>query len=121
MYFEKQPLTQVSCSDGLNGLMTKWGYSTIQPMWPYVAATSNLQWNSPVCGTCYAVSSEATGKTIYITTIDKVAHPGPNNELHFDLSWPAFYELLGDAGYQAGSAFAKFQVVDASYCRGNLG
>ena len=33
-YFQGQPLTQVTCSDGANGLITHWGYSTIDPMAP---------------------------------------------------------------------------------------
>jgi hypothetical protein len=31
-YFAGEPLTDVACSDGRNGLMTRWGYSTIDPM-----------------------------------------------------------------------------------------
>ena len=36
-YYEGQSLLEVSCSDGENGLMTRWGYDTIDPMAPFVA------------------------------------------------------------------------------------
>lgn len=121
MYYAGQPLTQVSCSDGTNGLITRWGHSTVDPMFPYVAATSNLNWNSPVCGTCYKVYSPDTKKTIYVTTIDKVGNPGPNGELHFDLAYEAFIELLGNDGYLAGMASATYEAVSSSYCKGNGG
>ena len=31
-YYAGEPLTDVACSDGRYGLMTRWGYSTIDPM-----------------------------------------------------------------------------------------
>ena len=73
-YFAGQPLNQVACSDGRYGLTTRWGYSTIDPMAPYVMATSVSGWNSPNCGKCYRVSGPAG--TRYITAIDQCA-PGP--------------------------------------------
>ena len=36
-YYEGQSLRETSCSDGENGLMTRWGYDTIDPMAPFVA------------------------------------------------------------------------------------
>jgi hypothetical protein len=31
--------TQVSCSDGANGLITRWGYPNLRPLFPGVAAS----------------------------------------------------------------------------------
>ena len=116
-YFAGQSLTQVSCSDGANGLMTTFGYSTIDPMAPYVSAVSNLSWNSPNCGNCYAVSSGGT--TVHVTAIDQCGE-GPSGEMHFDMHPVAFYELLGDDGIRDGSAYVTFEEADPSLCKGNL-
>mmetsp|Transcript_4306 Transcript_4306/g.12009 ORF Transcript_4306/g.12009 Transcript_4306/m.12009 type:complete len:276 (-) Transcript_4306:380-1207(-) len=121
MYYKRQPLTELSCSDGANGLITRWGYDKIRRMWPYVAAVSNLQWNSPVCGTCYELYAESTGNTVYVTAVDKVALPGENGELHFDMSKPSFDELLGEDGYRDGHGYSSFREVDSSKCKGNKG
>merc|ERR1712176_1429773 len=107
----------MGCSDGDNGLISTYGYDTIDPMSPYVAATSNIVWNSPNCGNCYAVTSGQ--KTVYITAIDQCG-PGPNNEMHFDMHPVAFHELLGDDGIAAGTAYVTFTEVASAYCKGNL-
>ena len=87
-------------------------------MAPYVSAVSNVVWNSPNCGKCYAVS--AGGKTIYVTAIDGCGS-GPNGQAHFDLHPTAFNELLGSAGVAAGSGTATYTEVASSMCRGNKG
>jgi len=117
-YFAGQPLTQVSCSDGQHGLVTRWGYSTIDPMAPYVAATSSSGWNSPNCGTCFEVAG--TAGTVYLTAIDQCAS-GPGGEMHFDIHPAAFRELMGEAGVAAGVGHAAFREVAAASCRGNKG
>jgi len=38
MYTASDSLTTVSCSDGANGLITKFGYSNLSKMYPYVTA-----------------------------------------------------------------------------------
>jgi hypothetical protein len=116
-YFAGQPLTQVSCSDGANGLMTRWGYSTIDPMAPYVAAVSNVVWNSPNCGKCYKVTA-STGNSIYVTAIDHCA-PVSNYAFHFDLHPNAFSELFGSLTQGVGTGTVT--EVASSNCRGNKG
>jgi hypothetical protein len=68
MYYQKFPLNNASCSDGANGLVTKFGYNTVEPMYPYVAAYSNISWNSPNCGQCMKVTYK--GKSVHFTAID---------------------------------------------------
>jgi hypothetical protein len=118
-YFSGQPLTQVSCSDGSEGLITRWGYSTIDPMSPYVAAVSNVVWNSPNCGKCYKVTAN-NGKVIYVTAIDH-CEPVGSAALHFDMHPTAFNELFGNQGYLDGHGFAAVTEVASSNCRGNKG
>ena len=117
-YYAGEPLTHVACSDGTNGLMTRWGYSTIDPMAPYVAATSISGWNSPNCGKCYQIVGWA--KTIYVTAIDQCG-PGPSGEMHFDIHPDGYRELMGAAGVTAGSGSVTYKEVASSYCKGNKG
>lgn len=52
-------LTVVSCSDGDNGLITKYGYQTqgAIPGFPLIGGSSDIAgWNSPQCGKCYQVT-----------------------------------------------------------------
>merc|ERR1711970_208429 len=39
-YTANQPLTKEACSDGANGLITRWHYNDLSPMFPYVTAIS---------------------------------------------------------------------------------
>jgi hypothetical protein len=82
-----QPLNQVSCSDGRYGLMTRWGYSTIDPMAPCVMTTSFSDWISPNCGKCYRVSGPAG--TRFVTAIDQCS-PAPGGGMHFDIHPTAY-------------------------------
>jgi hypothetical protein len=107
-----------SCSDGQYGLVTRWGYSTLAPLAPYVMATSISGWNSPNCGKCYEVSGPAG--TRYITAIDQCA-PDVGGGMHFDIHPQAFREVMGDAGVFAGSGRANFREVASSNCKGNRG
>ncbi|KAM0714298.1 hypothetical protein Q7P37_010085 [Cladosporium fusiforme] len=69
-------LSVVSCSDGSNGLMTRYGWSTQGqiPRFPYIGGSSNIAgWNSPSCGQCYQVEYAKTGKKVYILAIDHAA------------------------------------------------
>ena len=99
--------------------MTRWGYSTIDPMLPYVTATSFSNWNSPYCGQCYECVGPAG--TVYLTAIDQVVAPSPGGELHFDVHPDAYREMMGDAGVQAGSGYLVYREVASFMCRGNLG
>ncbi|KUI71317.1 Protein SnodProt1 [Cytospora mali] len=67
-------LTVVSCSDGTNGLITKYGYQTqgAIPDFPYVGGADVIAgWNSANCGTCWQLSYG--GRTINVLAIDHAA------------------------------------------------
>jgi hypothetical protein len=87
-------------------------------MAPYVAAVSNIEWNSPNCGKCYQIVGWA--KTIYVTAIDQCG-AGPSGETHFDIHPDGYRELMGDAGVTAGSGYVTYKEVASSYCKGNKG
>ena len=68
MYSASTPLTDCACSNGANGLITKFKYKDLSEMYPYVAAYSKAGWNSPNCGKCMKITYN--GKSIFITAID---------------------------------------------------
>ena len=116
LYTLNFPLTSVSCSDGQNGLMTKFGIDTISPMFPYVGAYSNSPWNSENCGKCYKLTNVIDCNSIYITAIDKCGlHKG---NPHFDLSKEAFTELFGIKGIKDGHGEVNWRSVDETKCKG---
>jgi hypothetical protein len=118
-YTASDSLTSVACSDGANGLMTRWGYQTLEPMFPYVAAMAGATWNSPKCGTCVCLTDDAGAGSVCVTVIDAC---GARQEgTHFDIAESAFTELFGSAGIQAGHGFAQWQESDPSKCKGNKG
>ena len=64
-------MTVVSCSDGPNGLITRYGWNTqgVIPRFPYVGGVEAIgSWGSPNCGTCWQVSWN--GRSVYILGID---------------------------------------------------
>lgn len=69
-------LNVVSCSDGSNGLITRYGYQKQSdiPRFPYIGGSSDIAgWNSPSCGQCYSLEYAKTGKKVFILAIDHVA------------------------------------------------
>merc|ERR1712118_391866 len=119
-YTASQPLKNVACSDGANGLMTRWHYTDLSPMFPYVTAISGLSWNSPQCGKCFKLTNVASKNSISVTVIDSVpAIPG--YDMHFNIAQPAFHALFGDAGVQAGHGELTFEETDFHNCQGNKG
>ncbi|KAI9662526.1 MAG: hypothetical protein M1821_008693 [Bathelium mastoideum] len=104
-------LDAVSCSDGANGLITRYGYQTQSavPSFPYVGGWQNIAgWNSASCGQCLSVAYN--GKTIYVTAIDHVAE-GVN------LSEEAMNDLTNGNAVQFGRVDATVTPVDFSNCK----
>jgi hypothetical protein len=114
MYYATEPLTDVACSDGASGLIN-WGYTNLQPMFPYVMAWDQLKWNDSKCGTCIALTYN--GKTIHLTALDYCGAGFPAT--HFDISKEAYYEIFGDEGVQKGHMMADWSIVQSSMCKGN--
>lgn len=64
-------LTAVACSDGANGLITRYGWQTQGQVsgFPYIGASDTIAgWNSPNCGQCLQVSYQ--GRTIHVLALD---------------------------------------------------
>ena len=80
VYNASDSLTLLACSDGKNGLMTRWDYTDLSEMYPYVGAFQGVEgWNSENCGNCYEITDVASGNRIYVTAID---HAGTEYEFN---------------------------------------
>jgi len=62
---------------------------------------------------CFAcIKMTYNGNSIYVTRVD-------TGGMNFDLNHPAFQQLCGQAGIDAGQCTINYQVVSASNCPGN--
>lgn len=103
-------LTAVSCSDGANGLMTRFGWQTQGEVagFPSIGGYSGVEgWNSAQCGTCYGVTYN--GKTIYVLAVD---HAGDG----FNLAKGAMDVLTNNQAEALGRVDAVYAQVDVSNC-----
>ena len=106
-------LTTVSCSDGVNGLISK-GYSDFKslPGFPLIGGAPTVEgWDSPNCGKCYQIHYKAgnVDKTINVLAVD-VARGG------FNLGLQAMNQLTNGLAEQLGRVQATYSEVDQSQC-----
>ncbi|KAJ4417923.1 hypothetical protein N0V82_005880 [Gnomoniopsis sp. IMI 355080] len=103
-------LTTVSCSDGTNGLITKYKYSTLGdvPVFPMVGGAQAIAgWNDANCGTCWAITYN--GQTIRVLAVDHAADG-------FNLAQQAMDVLTGGQAVALGRVTATAVQVAASEC-----
>ncbi|KAK3988578.1 protein SnodProt1 [Cladorrhinum sp. PSN332] len=101
-------LTAVACSDGVNGVMWKYGWSTQGDAKSYVGGSASVGgWNSPNCGTCW--SATLGSKTIYVLAID---HAGSG----LNIGLNAMNELTNGHGQERGVVDATVSQVALSNC-----
>lgn len=103
-------LKQISCSDGDNGLISRYHWQTQQdiPRFPYIGGAQAIAgWNSPSCGTCWTI--EYQGRKVTILAVDH-ADDGFNIGLH------ALNELTGGRGVEVGRIDAVAVQVEGKEC-----
>ena len=103
-------MNNVACSDGANGLETKYGYTTFGqiPHFPNIGGSSTIpSWNSAQCGQCFALTYK--GKTINVLAID-TAPSGMN------IAEAAMNKLTGGQAVQLGRVTATITKVGVSKC-----
>jgi len=81
-------LNNVACSDGANGLASRYPRFGDLPSFPHIGGAFDIVWNSPNCGGCWSVSNKASGATIFVTAIDTA-------EIGFNIAEAAFRQLNG--------------------------
>ncbi|RYP24245.1 hypothetical protein DL765_000740 [Monosporascus sp. GIB2] len=103
-------LDAVACSDGPNGLKTRFGWQTQGqiPRFPNIGAAAAVGgWNSPNCGTCWRLSYR--GRSINVLAVD---HAGAG----FNIALGAMNALTGGQAVQLGRIEASATQVAASNC-----
>ncbi|KAI9511711.1 Cerato-platanin-domain-containing protein [Russula earlei] len=63
-------LDNVACSNGPNGLLSRFPTLGDVPSFPFVGGAFDVAWNSPNCGACWNVTNPATGVWIALTAVD---------------------------------------------------
>ncbi|KAI1324548.1 Sm1 protein [Xylariaceae sp. FL0255] len=103
-------MDDVACSNGANGLETRYGYETqgAIPDFPYIGSAAAIAgWNSPNCGTCWQLSYG--GRTINILAIDHAA-------TGFVISLEAMNALTNNNAVGLGNIQATAVQVPVSDC-----
>ena len=97
----KGSMNGVACSNGANGLASKYPRFGDLPSFPNIGGAYDIVWNSPNCGACWSLTYKATGKSVNITAID-TAGAG------FNIAKKAFEKLTnGDTSKGAIDVVAK--------------
>ncbi|KAF5660559.1 eliciting plant response [Fusarium heterosporum] len=103
-------LTAVACSDGKNGLITKYKWKTQGqiPKFPYVGGAQAIAgWNSASCGTCWKLTYK--GKSINVLAID-------HTDAGFNISPAAMNALTNNQAVKLGRVDATATQVAVSNC-----
>jgi Cerato-platanin len=100
-------LNGVACSDGVNGLASRYPTFGDLPSFPYIGGAFDIVWNSPNCGGCWKITNKASQSSIYITAID-TAGAG------FNVAGAAYKEL--NSGRLGGALEVTAQKVPQSVC-----
>ncbi|EHK25601.1 small protein 1 [Trichoderma virens Gv29-8] len=103
-------LNDVSCSDGPNGLETRYHWSTQGqiPRFPYIGGAAAVAgWNSASCGTCWKL--QYSGHTIYVLAVDHAASG-------FNIALDAMNALTGGQAVQLGRVSATATQVPVKNC-----
>ena len=103
-------MTAVACSDGPNGLITRYGWHNqgAIPNFLHLAGWEGVQgWGSSSCGQCLEVTYR--GRTVHVLAIDH-ADAGIN------MSLSAMNELTDGDAAQYGTVEANVKTVDSWIC-----
>jgi hypothetical protein len=103
-------MTAVACSDGVNGLTTRYGWTAQGqiPRFPYIGAAAAVAgWNSPSCGTCWKLTWN--GRSISVLAVD---HAGAG----FNVALGAMNDLTNGQAVALGRIDAAAVQVDKSVC-----
>lgn len=102
-------LTNVACSDGANGLLSK-GFTSYNslPSFPNIGAAKAVEgWNSTACGSCWNITYK--DKWIAVTAIDHA-------DDSFNLALQAMDTLTDGHAKELGVIDAQASQIDKSHC-----
>ncbi|EIN07918.1 eliciting plant response-like protein [Punctularia strigosozonata HHB-11173 SS5] len=105
-------LTTVACSDGANGLITRYGFQTFGdiPVFPHIGGAAVVPgWNSAECGTCWQLTYAGTGKSINVLVVD-------HTDTGFNVAQEALDELTNGNAVAFGRIDATATQVAVTQC-----
>ncbi|KAL1715671.1 Cerato-platanin-domain-containing protein [Schizophyllum commune] len=111
-----EALTSVACSDGDNGLITKYHWNDLGdvPNFPNVGAAFAVEgWNSKNCGTCWQLNytvSQGHQNLVNILAVDVAGVDG------FVISRKAMDTLTNGRAVELGVATITYKQIDGSLC-----
>ncbi|KAF8467137.1 Cerato-platanin-domain-containing protein [Russula ochroleuca] len=100
-------LNSVACSNGQNGLASRYPTFNKLPTFPFIGGAYDIVWNSPNCGGCWKITNKANNRAIHITAID-TAGAG------FNIAEAAFKVLSG--GSLGNPLIVTAQKIPESVC-----
>ncbi|KAI9900865.1 hypothetical protein N3K66_005127 [Trichothecium roseum] len=105
----QRSLSVIACSDGQNGLMTRYGWETQAdiPTFPFIGGVAGIAHNSPDCGKCYRIQYQEN--SIAVLAID-------SSSSGFNLGLNAMDALTNGQGEELGRVEATVTAVDVSEC-----
>ncbi|KAJ7890482.1 snodprot1 [Mycena olivaceomarginata] len=104
-------LSAVACSNGANGLETKFPTFGSLPKFPFIGGVGAVEgWDSANCGTCWQLTYAATKKTINVLAVDHAA-PGT-----FNIALQAMDVLTNNRSVELGRVPVTSKQVAASVC-----
>jgi len=109
------PLTNLACSDGPNGLITRFGWQTLGdiPSYPNIGAVDAIAgWNSPSCGSCWQVTYTDGNGVAHTENILGVDPAGTG----FNVAQQAMDELTNGNAVFFGKVDVQATQVDPSAC-----
>ncbi|EJD54183.1 heat-stable 19 kDa antigen [Auricularia subglabra TFB-10046 SS5] len=100
----------IACSDGVNGIRTKYGYKTLAdiPTYPNVGGIPRISYNSTSCGTCWKLTYE--GRSVTFLAIDRAAAT-------FNLGKTAFQTLSNKSAEALPTFTATYVQVPITDCK----
>ena len=103
-------MNTVACSDGAAGLASRFPTFGSVPTFPNIGGASAISgFVSPDCGTCWELTDQTTGVSIFITAID---HAGNG----FNIAEEAMNTLTDGQAVFLGRIDAAATQVDKSNC-----
>ncbi|KAK5636258.1 hypothetical protein RRF57_011970 [Xylaria bambusicola] len=103
-------MTAVACSDGTNGLITRYGWNTQGqiPRFPNIGGAAVIAgWNSAQCGTCWQLTYN--GRSVNVLAID---HAGAG----FNIALAAMNTLTNNQAIALGRVEATATQVNVNQC-----
>ncbi|KAI5778007.1 immunomodulatory protein [Geopyxis carbonaria] len=100
----------LACSDGSNGLASKYPTLGSFPRFPYIAAAAAVGgWNAASCGACFKLWYAGSQKSIYVTAVDHA-------DAGFVLSKGAMDALTGNKAAEVGRIEVASREVSKTNC-----